>query len=73
MMSIDECKDEYGGDADTLCRVLCGLCDANDWYCPDDCESIAWIRRHYNLAIERLAKLNGDYVALLRRARTWKG
>ena len=71
-MTVTEVKEEYGTDADTLCRNLCGCCDANDWYCPSDCKSIEWIRRNYDKSIQRLADFDGDYVALLNRARTWK-
>ena len=46
-MTVTQVKEEYGTDADTLCRNLCGCCDANDWYCPSDCKSIEWIRRNY--------------------------
>lgn len=71
-MTVTQVKEEYGADADTLCRVLCGCCDANDWYCPSDCKSIEWIRRNYDKAIQRLSDLDGDYVVLLNRARKWK-
>ena len=70
-MTVTQVKEEYGADVDTMCRILCGYCNANDWYCPSDCESIEWIRRNYDKAIQRLADLDGDYVALLNRARTW--
>lgn len=71
-MTVTQVKEEYGADADTLCRNLCGYCDANDWYCPNDCKSIEWVRRNYDKAIQRLADLDGDYVALLNRARMWR-
>lgn len=73
-MTIDEAKEEYGYDAEQMCKNLCYLCNANDWYCPSDCESLAWIRRNYNKAINRLAELEGDYVEMFRRIKrhSWK-
>ena len=68
-MTKAEAKNEFGEDADTMCKNLCNLCTANDWYCPDDCNAIAWVRGHFDKAIEMLAKTDGDYVNLLRRAR----
>jgi hypothetical protein len=66
-MTIEETKEEYGYNADELCKNLCYLCTTNDWYCPSDCDTIAWIRNNYDKAIERLAKLDGDYVEMCRR------
>lgn len=73
-MTIDEAKEEYGYNAEQLCKNLCCLCNANDWFCPSDCEPLAWIRRNYYKAIEILAKLDGDYVEMFRRIRrhSWK-
>lgn len=73
-MTIDEVKEEYGYNADELCSNLCYYCNANDWFCPSDCELLAWIRRNYDKAIERLAKLDGDYVEMYRRFKrhNWK-
>lgn len=72
MLTLEEAKEEYGYDAEQLCKNLCYLCNANDWYCPSDCEPLAWIRKNYNKAIERLAKLDGDYVEMFRRIKTYK-
>ena len=71
-MSIDKAKDQFGDNADAMCRILCDYCIANDWYCPSDCDFIAWVRRNYNKAIERMAKLDGDYVEFSKRYRHWK-
>ncbi len=73
-MTIDEAKEEYGYTADDMCRIICGFCNANDWYCPSDCDSLVWIRKNYDKAIERLAKLDGDYVEMCRRIKQnrWK-
>ena len=74
-MTVEEAKEEYGYDADQMCRNLCALCTANDWYCRTDCESLAWGRRNYNKAIRRLAELDGDAIEMLRRIKRykWKG
>ena len=71
-MAREEAKDQFGDNADTMCRILCGYCTANDWYCPSDCDFIAWVRRNYDKAIERMAKLDGDYVEFSKRYRHWK-
>lgn len=71
-MTIDEAKDEYGDNADTMIHILCTYCTANDWYCPSYCKSMEWIQRNYNKAIERIAKLDGDYVEFMKRVKTWK-
>lgn len=73
-MTVEEAKEEYGYNADDMCRIICGLCNANDWYCPSDCEPLAWIRKNYNKAIKRLAELDGDFVEMFRRIKRhgWK-
>lgn len=71
-MTVEQCKDEYGNDADTMCRILCGFCTSNDWYCPSDCESMEWVRKNYEKAINRMAKLDGDYVEFFKRLKQWK-
>lgn len=73
-MTAEETKERYGYNADDMCKNLCDLCNANDWYCPSDCESLAWIRNNYEKAINRLAKLDGDYVEMFRRIKrhSWK-
>ena len=73
-MTVEEVKEEYGFDADEMCKNLCYECTANDWYCPSDCEPLAWVRRNYNKAVERLAKLDGDSVEMFRRIKrhSWK-
>ncbi len=71
-MTVTQAKEEYGADADAMCRILCGYCDANDWYCPSDCKSIEWVRKHYDRAIQRMADLDGDYVEFFKRVRTWR-
>ena len=71
-MTIEETKEEYGYNSDDLCKNMCYLCTANDWYCPSDCDSLAWVRNNYDKAIERLAKLDGDYVELFRRIKRHK-
>lgn len=71
-MTIKEVQEEFGSDVDTLCKNLCAYCTANDWYCPDDCRAIEWIRKHPDKAFERLAKYDGDCVKLLQNARNWK-
>lgn len=73
-MTIEETKEEYGYNADDMCRIICGMCNANDWYCPSDCDALAWIRKNYDKAIERLAKLDGDFVEMFRRIKrhSWK-
>lgn len=73
-MTLEEAKEEYGYNADDMCKNLCYLCTANDWYCPSDCEPLTWIRNNYNKAIARLAKLDGDYVEMFRRIKrhSWK-
>ena len=71
-MTKEEVIEEYGNSADLACRTLCDLCTANDWYCPSDCDSIAWVRRNYDRFIVRMQKLDGDYTEFLKRARNWK-
>lgn len=71
-MTIEQAKEEYGHNADTMCQILCGLCDATDWYCSSDCKSIEWVRKHYDKAIAKIAELDGEYWTFLNRARTWK-
>lgn len=73
-MTIDEAKEEYGCNADDMCKNLCSLCNANDWYCPSDCEPLEWIRNNYDKAIKRLAELDGDCVEMFRRIKrhNWK-
>lgn len=70
-MTIDEAKDEYGDNADTMIHILCTCCTANDWYCPSYCKSMEWIQHNYDKAIERIAKLDGDYVEFMKRLKTW--
>ena len=72
-MTIEEAKEEYGDNADDMCRIICGLCNANDWYCPSDRDALAWIRKNYDKAINRLAKLDGDYVEMFRRIKRHRG
>ena len=70
-MTRQEIIEDYG-NADTMCAILCYRCKANDWYCPSDCKSLVWVRNNYDKAVDRLAKLDGDEVELMRRARIWK-
>ena len=71
-MTIEEVKKEFGSDADIMCSRFCDLCTSNDWYCISDCKKIAWIRKHYDKAVVRLAKLDGDYVEFFERVGKWK-
>lgn len=72
-MTIAETKEEFGDNADTLCKHICHQCIANDAYCPSYCDTCEWIQRNYDKAIERLAKLDGDLYTFCKRARYWKG
>lgn len=71
-MTIEEVKEEYGYNADDMCKNICGMCDGNDYYCPSDCEPLAWIRKNYDKAIKRLANLDGDIAEMCRRIKTYK-
>lgn len=72
-MTRTEVEEEYGDTADMLCKFICTECTANDWYCPTGCSTCEWIRRNYDRAIKRLAKLDGDLVEFCKRVKTWKG
>ena len=70
-MTVEEVKEQYG-EVNTLCKILCNSCTANDWYCSKDCESIAWVRRNYDRAVRKLAEYDGEDWKVLSRARYWK-
>lgn len=70
-MTVEEVKKEYG-DVNTLCKILCNSCTANDGYCPTDCKSIAWVRRNYDKAIQKLAEYDGEEWTVLNKAKYWK-
>jgi len=71
-MTLEETINEFGDNADSMCRILCGFCTTNDWYCTGECNSISWVRRNYKKAIERMAGLDGDYIEFFKRVKTWK-
>lgn len=71
-MTIEQAKEEFGDNAESMIHRLCDFCTANDWYCPSYCKDMEWISRNYDKAIERMAKLDGDYVEFMKRLKTWK-
>ena len=71
-MTVAEAKFEFGSDIDTLCKNLCNICTANDWYCTDYCRAMLWIRSHPEKAYAKLAEYDGDCLRLLKGASTWK-
>lgn len=72
-MTVEQIKEEFGYDADSICKSICDMCTANDWYCPKYCDTCKWVIRNYDKAVERLAKLDGDLVEFCKRVKRWKG
>lgn len=72
-MTNEEVIEEYGDTAESLCKHICDICTANDWYCPSYCDSCLWVKRNYEKAIDRLAKLDGDLYEFCKKVKTWKG
>ena len=65
-MTIEEAK-EYIPDFDSFCKEACAVCTANDWYCPDVCDTLLKAGElDYERILKCYARNDGEMYKVLR-------
>lgn len=71
-MTVEEAREEIP-DINTFCQLCCDCCKGNDWYCPDECETL---QKATKLDFERILKVyaikDGDLTKVNRYIQTTK-
>lgn len=62
----DQCRAEIP-DIDAFCRRACDTCNANDWYCPAECDTLEKARRMpFEKIRDAYVRHEGDIVRVFR-------
>lgn len=60
-MTYEQALEEIG-DINSFCKICCNYCQANDWYCPSECDFLEKARMlDFDRIVKSWAKNNGDY------------